>query len=126
MRLWPRSLAVRLTLLLVATLALAQLGLTLLLSRERDSVVEDLMHSQALSQSVTLARLLDQAPPADADLLLQAFRSRRSCVAIEASASAGPMSPAEQQLAQAQDAAATACMPTTTIPDAAMPTTNRR
>ncbi|MBN9315710.1 MAG: HAMP domain-containing protein [Devosia sp.] len=101
MRLWPRSLAVRLTLLLVATLALAQLGLTLLLSRERDSVVEDLMHSQALSQSVTLARLLDQAPPADADLLLQAFRSRRSCVAIEASASAGPMSPAEQQLAQA-------------------------
>ena len=38
--LWPRSLAVRLTVLLVVTLALAQLGLTLLLSRERDSVVE--------------------------------------------------------------------------------------
>ncbi len=98
-RLWPKSLAVRLSLLLVATLALAQLALTLLLAREHDTLVEELMRSQALNQTVTLARLLDAAPPADADQLLRAFASRRSCVAIAGSSSGTAMSASEQQLA---------------------------
>ena len=100
-RLWPPSLAGRLTLLLVATLAIAQLGLTFMLSRERDTVVEELMHSQALNQAVTLARLLNETHARDTEPLLGAFRSRTICPAIEAAASAEAMSPQEQRLADA-------------------------
>ena len=103
-RLWPRSLAVRLSILLVIALAAAQLGLTLLLNRERDSVVEELLHSQAFNQTVTLTRLLNASQPGDTDTLLAAFGSRASCVSIGMSASSYAMTSAEQQLASSLDA----------------------
>ncbi len=98
-RLWPGSLAMRLSVLLVVALALAQLGLTLLLNRERDSVVEELLHSQAFSQAVTLTRLLNATSAPEADTLLSAFQSRRGCVSIGAESSTEPMSAEEKQLA---------------------------
>ena len=99
-RLWPKTLAIRLTLLLVATLAIAQLALTLALSHERDSLVEELMHSQALNQTVTLARLLNETPE-DSTRLLQAFGSRNVCVTLSDPPSTRAMSVHESQLARA-------------------------
>lgn len=99
-RLWPKTLAVRLSLLLIATLAIAQLALTLALSRERDSLVEELMHSQALNQTVTLARLLNETPD-DSARLLQAFGSRNVCATISGSPEVRTMSRHESQLADA-------------------------
>lgn len=99
-RLWPRTLAARLTLLLIATLAIAQLALTLALSRERDSLVEELMHSQALNQTVTLARLLDETPT-DSARLLGAFASRNVCATLSGPPVTRAMSLHEQQLANA-------------------------
>lgn len=101
--LWPRTLAVRLTLLLIATLAVAQLGLALTLNRERDTVVEELMHSQALNQTVTLARLLNEAP-ADSQHLLDAFGSRNVCATLEAPPPPREMSASEMRLADALNA----------------------
>lgn len=99
-RLWPRSLAGRLTLLLVAALALAQLALTLALRTQQDSVVEGLIHSQALNETVTLARLLNSSPPGDDARLTAAFGSRQSCSEVANSAPpARQMNPAEQRLA---------------------------
>src|SRR4029078_12475670 len=63
--LWPRTLAGRLTLFLVLALAVAQAGLALLLNSQRDELVSSLTHNQSLNQTVTLARLLDSAAPAD-------------------------------------------------------------
>jgi len=103
-RLWPRSLAVRLSILLIVALAAAQLGLTLLLNRERDSVVEELLHSQAFNQTVTLTRLLNASQPHDTEALLAAFQSRLSCASIGTAASAEAMSAAEQKLAASLDA----------------------
>jgi len=102
-RLWPKTLAIRLTLLLVATLAVAQLGLALALSRERDSMVEELMHSQALNQTVTLARLLNEMP-ADRTRLLEAFGSRDVCATLAEAPAARAMSGPEAQLAGALNA----------------------
>ena len=99
-RLWPRTLAARLTLLLIATLAIAQLALTLALSRERDSLVEELMHSQALNQTVTLARLLNETP-GDSARLLEAFASRNVCAGLSEPPAPRAMSLHEQQLAGA-------------------------
>lgn len=99
-RLWPRTLAARLTLLLIATLAIAQLALTLALSRERDSLVEELMHSQALNQTVTLARLLNETP-GDSTRLLEAFASRNVCAGLSEPPAPQAMSLHEQQLASA-------------------------
>jgi signal transduction histidine kinase len=104
-RLWPKSLAVRLTLLLVVALAVAQIGLTLLLSVQRDSVVEGLLHSQALNQTVTLARLLNEYPAKEAERLTEAFGSRQSCAAVLAAAPATHvMTAQEQELSQALEA----------------------
>ena len=103
-RLWPRSLAVRLSILLIIALAAAQLGLTVLLNRERDSVVEELLHSQAFNQTVTLTRLLNASQPYDTDTLLAAFQSRLSCVSIGTASSSEAMSKAEKQLAFSLDA----------------------
>ena len=102
-RFWPRSLAVRLSILLIIALAAAQLGLTVLLNRERDSVVEELLHSQAFNQTVTLTRLLNVSQPHDTDALLAAFQSRLSCVSIGTASSNEPMSEAEEQLAFSLD-----------------------
>lgn len=98
--LWPRSLAGRLTLLLVVALAMAQLALTLVLRTQQDSMVEGLIHSQALNQTVTLARLLNASPIADDARLTDAFGSRQSCSNVSATAPpARQMSAAEQRLA---------------------------
>lgn len=77
--LWPRSLAGRLVLLLVATLAAAQVLLVTVLQTEHDSVVVGIVRGQALSQTVTLARLITSMPDADADRLAGAFISRGTC-----------------------------------------------
>ena len=79
LRLWPRSLAGRLVLLLVATLALAQALMLALVRSEQDMVVEGLVRGQALTQAVTLARLLDTYPAADSERLAAAFRTREIC-----------------------------------------------
>jgi hypothetical protein len=95
---------VRLSILLIIALAAAQLGLTVLLNRERDSVVEELLHSQAFNQTVTLTRLLNASQPYDTDTLLAAFQSRLSCVSIGTASSSEAMSKAEKQLAFSLDA----------------------
>ena len=99
-RLWPQSLAGRLTFLLVAALAIAQLALTLVLRTQQDSVVEGLIHSQALNQTVTLARLLNASPLQDDARLTDAFGSKQSCSSVSTSAPpARQMTAAEQRLA---------------------------
>jgi signal transduction histidine kinase len=98
-RLWPRSLAARLSLLLIIALAIAQLALTLLLNTERDNVVEELLHSQALNQTVTLARLLNTRDVSETEQLLFAFQSRQSCASLGGSVPDGAMSSQERQLA---------------------------
>lgn len=100
-RLWPASLAGRVTLLLVLALAVAQLTLAVLLGTRQDMVVEGLMHSQALNQTVTLARLLNAYPGGSDGHLTDAFGSRDTCASVEASAPpARRMSAAERQLAE--------------------------
>lgn len=80
--LWPKSLAGRLVLLLVATLALAQLLLVLVLQTEHDSVIVGIVRGQALSQTVTLTRLIETMPPEDAGRLAGAFASRGACATV--------------------------------------------
>jgi len=100
--LWPASLAGRLAVLLVGALAIAQLVLTLVLSNQQELVVEGLMHSQALNETVTLARLLNQYPAADGPQLAGAFGSRGSCATVDTTAPSVPgMNTAERQLADA-------------------------
>lgn len=100
-RLWPRSLAGRLTILLVVALAIAQLALTLILSNRQEAVVAGLMHSQALNETVTLARLLNAYPATEEQRLADAFGSRTSCAVVTPSAPATePMDAAERQLAE--------------------------
>ncbi len=99
-RLWPKSLAGRLTLFLVIALAIAQAGLTVVLSTQRDRTVEGLLHSQSLNQTVTLARLLEEYPASEAAHLTTAFGSRQACAWIRAAAPpTGTMTSSEQQLA---------------------------
>jgi signal transduction histidine kinase len=99
-RLWPRSLAGRLVLLLVAALAAAQFALIFMLRSQQDNIVEEMAHGQTLSQTVTLARLLATYPANEGETLATAFGSRESCARL----SAGPpsdrsMTTAEQHLA---------------------------
>ncbi|MDE2017036.1 MAG: HAMP domain-containing protein [Hyphomicrobiales bacterium] len=99
-RLRPRSLAARMIALLLVALAVGQLVPALALGSRVDRVVEGLGHGQALTQTVTLARLLGEYPPADGDRLAAAFGSRQSCATISPSApAAAPMSDAEARLA---------------------------
>ncbi|MFG1401846.1 ATP-binding protein [Xanthobacter sediminis] len=99
--LWPRSLAGRLVVLLVAALALAQLALVLLLRSEHDSVVGGIVRGQALSQTVALARLVATSPPQEAERLASAFGARDACAwTSEEPPPARPMTPVEQSLAQ--------------------------
>ncbi len=81
-RLWPGSLAGRLVILLVAALALAQLGLTLILRMQQDALLDGVIHGQALNQTVALARLLTDYPAADGDRIARAFGSRGSCASV--------------------------------------------
>ncbi|MBP2150018.1 ATP-binding protein [Xanthobacter autotrophicus DSM 597] len=76
---WPGSLAGRLVLLLVATLALAQGLLVLVLQSEHDAVVAGIVRGQALSQTVTLTRLIESMPEEQADRLAGAFTTRGTC-----------------------------------------------
>lgn len=98
--LWPRSLAGRLVLLLVATLAVAQMVLILVLQNEHDGVVVGIVRGQALSQTVTLARLIETMPSEDAGRLASAFSSRFACASVTTQPpDARPMSRAEEGLA---------------------------
>ena len=99
-RLWPRSLGARLVPLLIAALAVAQAALVFLLHGEQNRVVEEMVHGQALGQTVALARLLDQSPVVETDKLLRAFGSKQTCAQL----STGPvaqnaMSAGETELA---------------------------
>ncbi|MDI4655463.1 HAMP domain-containing protein [Xanthobacter autotrophicus] len=76
---WPRSLAGRLVLLLVATLAIAQLLLITVLQTQNDSVIVGIVRGQALSQTVTLVRLIETMEPEDVNRLTNAFESRGFC-----------------------------------------------
>ncbi|MFG1375095.1 ATP-binding protein [Xanthobacter oligotrophicus] len=99
-RLWPRSVAGRLVFLLIAALAVAQGTLVLLLRSQQDVVVEGIIHGQALSQTVTLARLLDAYPAAESGRLAAAFGSRASCARITSEPPpARAMTKAERDLA---------------------------
>lgn len=101
LRLWPASLAGRLVVLLVATLAIAQLLLVLALRSQQDAVIRSIARSQALSQTVTLARLLDTYPRAEGPRLVGAFRSREVCAALSATPPAPrAMTPTESNLAE--------------------------
>ncbi|MFG1186813.1 MULTISPECIES: ATP-binding protein [Xanthobacter] len=82
--LWPGSLAGRLVLLLVATLALAQVLLVLVLQSEHDAVVAGIVRGQALSQTVTLTRLIESMPQEQADRLAGAFTTRGTCAWVSA------------------------------------------
>lgn len=82
--LWPGSLAGRLVLLLVATLALAQVLLVLVLQNEHDAVVAGIVRGQALSQTVTLTRLIESMPEEQADRLAGAFTTRGTCAWVSA------------------------------------------
>lgn len=100
-RLWPDSLAGRLVIMLVAALALAQLGLTLILRVQQDALLDGVIHGQALNQTVALARLLTDYPAADGDRIAGAFGSRGSCASVTAAPPPGhPPGPAERDLAQ--------------------------
>jgi signal transduction histidine kinase len=81
---WPRSLAGRLVLLLVATLAIAQLLLITVLQTQNDSFIAGIVRGQALSQTVTLVRLIETMEPEDVDRLTSAFASRGFCAWVSA------------------------------------------
>lgn len=82
-RVWPKGLAGRLVLALIAALAIAQGAVVLVLHDEQRVVVETMAHGQALNQAVTLARLLTQYPSDQADTLVAAFGSRMTCARVE-------------------------------------------
>ena len=98
--LWPKSLAGRLVLLLVAALAVAQLVLALVFRNQEDAVAEAMAHGQALAQTVALARLLDAYPASESERLVTAFGSKFSCARVsDAPAPAHAMSAPERRLA---------------------------
>ena len=100
-RLWPRSLATRLALLLLLALAAAQLALIGAFTLDEDETAAAVGHSQALNQTVALARLLSLYPPAEADKLASAFGSRQTCAWISVGApSDRAMSSPEASLAE--------------------------
>lgn len=99
-RLWPQSLAGRLAIWLVAALAVAQFGIAAVFRGQQDAVVEEMAHGQAMTQTVTLARLLSQYPRDEAAKLAAAFRSRLSCAEIvDGPPTARAMTAQEQRLA---------------------------
>ena len=63
MRLWPRSLAGRLALLLVVTLVLAQVVTFALFAGERVSAFRGAFREDLFMRIVTLVELLDESPP---------------------------------------------------------------
>lgn len=99
--LWPKSLATRLVVMLVAALALAQIGLIFVLHGQQDNIIDGIVHGQALNQTVTLARLVNTHPAAEARSLTDAFGSRQSCALVTTERPpTRTMSPPEQELAK--------------------------
>ncbi|MFG1378422.1 ATP-binding protein [Xanthobacter autotrophicus] len=98
--LWPRSLAGRLVLLLVATLAIAQLLLITVLQTQNDSVIVGIVRGQALSQTVTLVRLIETMEPEDVDRLTSAFGSRGLCAWVS------PKPPTPRTMTRAEESLA--------------------
>ena len=81
-RLWPRSLAGRLVVSLLAALVGAQVLLALVMRSQQDLVVAELVQGQALNQTVAFARLLQTRPPEEAQAIAEAFGSRDSCARL--------------------------------------------
>jgi len=80
--LWPRSLVVRIVVLLVLALAAAQIMLGVLFVGRQEGVVAEMGHSQALAQMVSLTRLVEAYPPSEGEKIASAFSSRQSCASI--------------------------------------------
>lgn len=98
--LWPKSLATRLIVMLVVALALAQVGLILVLHGQQDVVIDGIVHGQALNQTVTLAKLVASHSHEEAKGLTEAFGSRVSCATVTTEEPAKrEMSKSEQELA---------------------------
>jgi signal transduction histidine kinase len=86
--------------MLVAALAVAQIGLIFVLHGQQDNVIDDIVHGQALNQTVTLAKLVISHRADDSKVLTDAFGSRQSCAAVTADAPVKhEMSAPEQELA---------------------------
>lgn len=99
-RIWPKSLAGRLVVSLLAALVGAQVLLALVLRSQQDSVVAELLQGQALNQTVAFARLLQKRPPEEAQSIAEAFGSRDSCARIVPGATMDrPMTDPERALA---------------------------
>jgi signal transduction histidine kinase len=100
LRLWPKSLAARLAVLLVTALAFAQLALVVVFHNQQDAIAEETAHGQALNQTAVLARLLETYPASDGARLSGAFGSKFSCARVDAAPPlAHEMSTTEQGLA---------------------------
>ena len=78
----PRSLAGRLLLAILAALAVAQIGLALVLQERKDAQLRDMIERQAMMQTVMATQLLRQAPEADATRILDAFKGASACGSI--------------------------------------------
>lgn len=89
-RLWPRSLAGRLVVLLVAALAVVQYAFAWVVWGQQDRMVAEVARGQALSQAVALARLVQSRPAAEAAGLADAFGSRMACARVFAPDEAPP------------------------------------
>ncbi|MEF2071796.1 ATP-binding protein [Consotaella aegiceratis] len=100
-RLWPKSLAARLAVLIVATLAAAQLVLIFVVRDEQDAVVKAMLHGQALTQTITLARLLAASPSGERAALVASFHSPQTCARLleRPPIASAEMTKAERQLA---------------------------
>ncbi|MDE1993065.1 MAG: HAMP domain-containing protein [Rhizobiaceae bacterium] len=86
MGVWPKSLATRLIVLLVAALALAQVALIVIIRTQQDVVIDGVVHGQVLNLTVSLARLISASPPSEVPRLLDAFGSRQSCAEVTTNA----------------------------------------
>jgi signal transduction histidine kinase len=98
--LWPRSLAARLIVPLVGALVIAQGGLAWVLRHQQDAIVAQMVHGQAVAQTVTLARLVARSPAEDGERIAAAFGSRQACAEVAPARPADrPMTVGEQTLA---------------------------
>lgn len=63
LRLWPRSLAGQLILLVLGALVLAQIATALIFAENRHSALRDAAREQVLARAAALVRLIEETPP---------------------------------------------------------------
>lgn len=89
-RLWPKSLAGQLVLLLVTALFIAQLAVLALSASDRLRIVSGVQANQTFNVTRTIVRLLDQSSPTDWPMIVDAFDDRNLDAEITAEASITP------------------------------------